>query len=392
MQPFFLRIFLNKKNGFFFSPRSICQRRWTEGGFVLVTFYMLLVMVITLTGALVAHAVAEVQATQRSQASLQALYLAESGVDWAITQLRQNSTWAGGTGAASSGNYTVTLANLPANRRRITVLGTTNQGITASRSVESIVLVAANPLFRYAMFGATSAPLHGQGMTDSYNSSQGAYNPATAGSQGDIGTNGVTAGNISLHGNMTVKGNAYSGTGSNPNVVITMTDSDVIIGAKLPLSQPEPMTPVTVPSGTNLGNLSIASDNTVTLPGGTYIYDNISVSGRLQFTGPAKVYVNGTLTVVDNGKVSASMNLPPNLLFFGAGSGAVSIGGSDFYGGIYAPRSSISITDSISFYGSAIGNSVNTTGNISFHYDLALQNSGSAGPATVTVLSWQDLS
>ncbi len=369
------------------------KQRQSEKGFLLVTFYMLLVLFFTLTGALVAHAVAEVQATQRSQASMQALYLAESGVDWAITQLRQNSSWSGGTGTITLGSYTVTLANLGSNRRRITVLGTTNQGITVARSVESIVLVSPNPLFRYAMFGSNSVTLNGQGITDSYDSSQGPYNPATAGSKGDVGTNGITAGNVSLHGNVQISGNAYSGTGSDPNVVITMTDNDVITGSKLPLSKPEPMLPVTAPDG-NLGNLSVSGNTTTTLPGGMYVYTNIDVTGngRLNFTGPTMIYVTGMLNIAGNG-IGTATNLPPNLIIYVAGSGSVDIGGNgNFYGGVYAPQSLVSIHGNGAFYGSAIGDTVTTTGNGNVHYDFALQTNGGLGPAQVTVLSWQDLS
>jgi len=365
--------------------------RHAQAGFILITLYMLLMIMITLGGILMAHAVAETQAAQRTQASLQAFYLAEGGVDWAIAQLRQDTTWAGGNGTGTTGTYSAAIAALAGNRRRITGQGTATQGITATRSIESIVLLTPNPLFRYATFGTTSVTLNGEGLIDSYDSSQGAYSPATASAHGDVGTNGAAAGNVSLHGDMRVNGNAYSGPGSNPNVVVTMTSTDVITGNKLAMPKPEPMAPVTVPGGTNLGVLTVSGDTT--LPGGTYTYQNISVTGngRLTFTGPTTLYVTGTLNIAGHG-VSTASNLPPNLLIYVAGAGAVSLGGQSFYGGVYAPQSAVTIQDHIALYGSVMGTAVTTSGNIDLHYDLALQNSSGAGSATVQMLSWQDLS
>lgn len=367
-----------------------------DGGFILITVYLLLALLLVPAAALFAHSLSHVRSSQRLQSNLQAYQLAEAGLDWAITQFRNNPLWAGGTGTLSAGNYTVTLQNLGNNRQRVTSQGTANQGFPAVRSVETIVLVTANPLFPYAMFGNESVTLSGNANTDSYNSSVGPYNSATAGSNGDVGTNGISAGNVSLSGNASVNGDVYVGTGGDPNTVITMTGNSTITGGPpSALNTPQPMTPVTVPGGlTNQGNLSISGNNTVTLPGGTYLYSSVSISGNggLNFTGPVTLYLTGQLSVSGNG-IGTVSNLPPGLLIHVQGSGNVNFSGNaNFYGAVYAPESDISISGNGAFYGATIGKKITNSGNGGVHYDEALQNVGGGAGGQVQVLSWQDLS
>ena len=83
-----------------------------ENGFALISVYMVLTVLLLLTGALVARAVAEVHQAQRSQASLQAFYLAEAGIDQTLTQLKVNFNASGPfAGTLNSGTYSVTVAN-----------------------------------------------------------------------------------------------------------------------------------------------------------------------------------------------------------------------------------------------------------------------------------------
>ena len=371
----------------------------SQRGMILISFYLLLVAALVLCAGLVAHAVAEIRGAQRSQASMQALYLAEAGVDWAISQLRGNLNWAGGGQSGSTGTYGVTVAGLGSSRYRLTVQGTADQGVAASRSIEAIVEVNPDPLFRYAMFGGNSVSLIGNVFTDSYNSSQGPYNPTTAGMEGDIGTNGTSAGNVTLTGNTWVKGDAFVGAGANPNSVITTTDNAQISGIRDDLDTPSPLTPVTVPGGlTNRGGLSIFGNNTVTLPGGSYWYSSISITGngRLNFAGPATVYVSGSVNVGGNG-IGTSSNRPPNLLMYvqGAGTTVQFAGNAAFYGAVYAPQSAVNVNGDGSFYGAIVGQTARGTGSrrsVGIHYDLALQQVAGGGENKVEVLSWRDLS
>lgn len=105
------------------------MRRPTERGFILVTLYMLLGLLLALGAVLISQAVAEVRAAQRAQAGVQAWYLAEAGVDRAIAQLKLNFLWNAGftnqTGGPT-GSFSVQVEDLPNARKRLTSQGVSN--------------------------------------------------------------------------------------------------------------------------------------------------------------------------------------------------------------------------------------------------------------------------
>lgn len=122
----------------------MCRR---ERGFLLISMYMIVMVLFMLSLAMTAHAVAEVRAAQRSQASMQALYLAEGGVDLAITQLRQDYNWTGGEGSGANGDFSVNV-QVVGTRRRITAQGNnTMLGDTITRPIEAIVQQSIPPSF-----------------------------------------------------------------------------------------------------------------------------------------------------------------------------------------------------------------------------------------------------
>ncbi len=371
--------------------------RRADDGFVLIALSLVLVTLILFSGALVAHAAAELQSAQRSQASLQALYMAEGGVDQAIVQLRQNSSWPGGSGSLGSSNtYTVSIQALAGNRQRLTVQGSSPlfQG-TVSRSIEVIVRSTPTPLFPFAMFGNQSVEMSGNAQTDSYDSSLGPYAPGTAGTAGDVGTNAVASGSVNLSGNARVKGNVTVGPGGNPNAVIQLSDNATITGTRASASTATPLPPVTIPGGvTNRGTLQVGGNSTVTLPGGTYWYNQIKIdgNGRLNFTGPATLYVSGSLKITGNGTATAG-NRPPNLTVYIAGHDEIEVSGNGIlYGAVYAPQSEVEVKGNGVLFGAMIGREVDNKGNGIVHYDQALRQAGGGTGNQVQVLSWQDLS
>ena len=110
---------------------------------ILISVYMVLSMLILLAGVLAAHALTDIRSSQRSQADLQAWYLAEGGVDQAIEQLRQNFAWTTGftnEEGGDSGTYTVTVQALDANHRQLTSWGrSTLLAAPVSKTLETIV-------------------------------------------------------------------------------------------------------------------------------------------------------------------------------------------------------------------------------------------------------------
>lgn len=395
-------------------------------GFILMAFYLFLVVLLTQAVGLLAYTVSEMRTAERSQADIRALYLAEAGVDRAVVQLRSNGNWNGGNGSVGLfGNYVVGLRALAGNRREVTAQGNASfRGANENRSVQTIVQLAPNPLFRYALFADGKMKMNGRSTTDSYNSSQGAYRPATAGEGGGIGTNAVAKGKVRLGGHATVRGNATVGPGGNPSQVIRLKRDARISGSSSAASEPYPSTPVTIPGNlANRGNLRISRDQSVTLPGGTYWYENIHVSGngRLSFTGPAVVYISDKLKVGGDGVVTSG-DLPTQLVIYVGGEQQISehpraddkvdLGGdAQIYAGIFAPAARVKVNGRSSLYGAIVGRDVKVNlkeypnggggpegdgddeedgGSAGIHYDRAFLNQDGSPGNQVRTLSWTE--
>lgn len=114
-----------------------------KDGFLLVSVYMVISVLLILGGALIAYALTDVRSSQRAQANLQAYYLAEAGIDQGIAQLRQNFAWAAGfvsVPQGNTGNYSVGIQVLDADRRVLTATGqSTLLAAPVQKQVEAIV-------------------------------------------------------------------------------------------------------------------------------------------------------------------------------------------------------------------------------------------------------------
>ncbi len=83
-----------------------------EGGFVLITTFMIIAVFVTLTISLMSYAMVDLQTGQREQAWLQGFYLAEGAVDQGLAWLRSQPAPPGGTSASTPlGGYTAPDAN-----------------------------------------------------------------------------------------------------------------------------------------------------------------------------------------------------------------------------------------------------------------------------------------
>ena len=399
--------------------RSRLQR---EGGFILITLYLLLLLFLAYGSVLITRSFAEIRGAERFQASTQAFYLAEAGVDFAITRLRDDPNWRpGGPVAAATGSYTVTTRliedDLGGGLRRFTSTGTVTQGagILATDSVQVILRTTPNPLFRYAAFAERKMKMKGFSVTDSYDSSKGAYGGTNVGCDGDIGTNSTVKKKVQLGGHTTVHGNAEVGPGGDPSKVIDLKKGATITGTQSAAKKPYPSDPVAIPGNLkNGGTLKISKHETKTLPGGIYWYNNIEITGngQLIFSGPAIVYVSDKVKVSGNG-IGAAGDLPPNLIIYVGGEDQddddkVQLSGdAQLYAGIYAPRARVKINGHANLYGSIVGRDVKINlkgeakdedgdddddddGAGGIHYDEALLKADGGSGAQVQMLSWQE--
>lgn len=370
-----------------------------QKGMFLISSFFLLSVVGIFSLALFLKSTALYRAMERTENQIRAFQLAESGVDRAIVRLRTDSSYTGQgyTALGSIGGYDVQVqtpdsVNSPT-IRRITASGYAPSNLSTSYAYSSRQVVAnvnlSNSPFLNAIFAKKEIELKGNVSTDSYNSNTG-----VVGTKGDIGTNGKAASVISLKGNSVVKGNAVVGPGANVATAITVSANSVIQGTKSAASTATVLNPVVIPPNlNNLGPLSVSGNNTVTKPGGTYWFSSISIrgNGKVNFTGPATVYVSRKIKVAGNG-IGTAQGLPPNLLIYVQGSKEVRVSrNANVYSGIYAPNSKVEIDGNGKLYGAVVGSEVELEGNGRVRYDEALQNiSGPSSTNKIKMKSWQE--
>lgn len=367
--------------------------RRRQRGFLLISLYMLLPLLLIMVGAIISYAWSDVRANLRTQASTQAFYFAEAGLDNTIVQLRKTGAWSATSGLSvgSYGNYSVAVQDLGNNFLRLTSTGTSTY-LTApiAQALESIVQVTTSgDFFHQAIFGDQSVLLSDDMKTDSYLSSKGPYSAKGARSKGNVGTNET----VDLSGNATVHGNVYVSPTGNPEEDIHIGDASVVItGVSAAATDPVVLKDVTVPDGlTNQGSLKLSGTSTKTLAGGTYLYDNIKISGkaRLNFMGPTTIYLTNKLTASGNAKIIAAGNLPPNLLIYVLGPTVEMSGNAILYGGIYAPVAAADLSGNAILYGGLMAQRGTVRKNGTIHYDEDLPNSTLTPQSTkVNIRSW----
>jgi hypothetical protein len=275
-----------------------------------------------------------------------------------------------------------------------------SQGPISSYTFTNVVAnhtISASFTRNFGVFGATGVMVSA-GYVDSYDSSKGSYSGAH-GPNGSIGTNSIANGAINLSGGALIYGDALVGPGGNPTKAITTSGGAVIYGSEGALSSAKSMTPMTDPGG----GTSTSFTNGSTLTSGTYRVSSINLSGsgvgtingnvtlyvtgNMTVSGSAQivvsqgssltVYVSGSISVSGGGIVNKNLNAH-NLTIYGTSTCTTASysGSSAFYGVIYTPKASTSISGGGGIYGSIIGGSITISGGAAVHYDESLGNIG----------------
>src|SRR5206468_12280697 len=99
-------------------------------------------------------------------------------------------------------------------------------------------------------------------------------------------------------------------------------------------------TAITLSGGSLVGqNLTVNAGGTATFPAGTYVLNNVTCAGTLNFTGAATVYVKGTLNFT--GLINTYGNRPQNLVIMGVSSAMTMSPAGDLFADIYNPGGSL---------------------------------------------------
>lgn len=379
---------------------------------VIVVFAMMVFGVLIWTQASMQSSDFEVNL--RNLDSERALYLAESGVQWAASRLKQDIGWRTDSNHGypsgyaqhniTPGQYNVICRDPQGLESGSAVIKSTGyvpiQGqYRGSRIAKLIITLSAG--FRYGIFAVSSVSLSGQAETDSYDSNNGSYGLGNIAANGDIATNGE----ISLSGQAYINGDASTGQSGTFNQQ-TKVSGTITHNTNLLLnSVTVPGALVSLPSS---GSLSLAGTTTATLNPGDYKYSSISLSGQSILTiigpaniyltgssslsvtgqaqmvisnastGPVKIYADGGILISGQGVVN-QLSYPGSLFLYGTDTNTSNIsisGQGNFYGAIYSPGSNISISGQGDIYGLVAGYTITSSGQAEIHYDEALVEFG----------------
>ncbi len=385
----------------------------SKKGFILVSVVLFVLVIMIFVVPSVDWAVNEYGWTTHSYELLEALNLADAGAERAIWEIAYNGAafggWAG-TGpwamAMDSfqddygnviGDIAVNCDNYQPSKYLITSAGHVPGKITP-RAIKIVkVLVFPHPLFNNGIFAYDTLTLKGNSIVDSYDASMGAYSPLAAGSEADIGTNGT----LSLAPGVSVNGDVFvNQDGTWAGVTDANVTGELYVTA-------EKVDVVPVPIVTDLivlasqGNFMATGSDNIMFPSGDYRFERITVQGQatLTFSANTRIYVDNDFSIAGSASVFTGSNCkfyfnedvsaagggiintagnPADLQMYGVGTSQTFqySGGSDFYGAIFAPGATVTVTGTAGVYGSIIADDVELSGTNSFHFDENLKNSG----------------
>ncbi len=375
--------------------------------------------------------------TEKDFRELAAQSLAEAGVDRAIWELNYGSiaSWAGEgatrtlslTGVTTSdgtaaGDVDVTVTGVGTDDLVVVAIGRVGWtgDLTIDRKVRVVLEHGFQSFFDFGIFGDEGFDLHGNAYTDSYNSGDGAYDPANYRSLGNVGTNAFHQWDVVLLNNTIVHGDAITGFGSDPEYVIRLRNAATITGDKTALNAPKPLPPFPVPSLPPRGALTTTTDSTDTVitESGTYSSFTLATNSKVTISGHVTLFVDGdflmnansTLEITPGSTVeivlghgtfqqdsnTAVNNLtldPKALAIMGTADFTNMIwrANSDFYGVVYVPEATIDYAANGDFYGSLVCNYLTMSSETGIHYDESLGAWEKYGTISTTyiVASWQ---
>lgn len=235
---------------------------------------------------------------------------------------------------------------------------------------------------------------------DSYRSSQGAYNPATPGSEAIVTVNTAGSGKILLSSSAIIRGDAYIGPGGNVDEGIVVTGGSQITGQRKVLAREVSIPDLVAPSGppfdgSHEGDLLVSGSTTVTINSNRF-FNRIQLrnNARLIIDGNVTIVLNNTLEMDNNGVIEllpgSSLRLyigRDAALLSGAGINAgarepagvqiymlgnnrtlAMAGNSQIYAVLQNPMGSVQVSDSAQFFGKM--KAARLTGGGMIHVDL----------------------
>jgi Flp pilus assembly protein TadG len=205
----------------------------------------------------------------------------------------------------------------------------------------------------------------------------------TRSGDGMIGSNAsITAKNNEIVGQVVL------GVGATHNLTLSSP------AVQLKVSIPTPVVDFSGAPASNPGGVAknLVVNNSITLPGGTYSFTSVSIANHaeVRFSGPATVYINGSVTFAQDGAIYAYQDLPENLHIRQRGTGT-EFGGSSannvsMIAEIQAPQTTFEVKNNATLMGGAIFKTITVKNNGEFYYDQQLDASLGVGATAVMLV------
>jgi hypothetical protein len=388
-----------------------------EQGYVAIftTLMVLAVLTVFLTGT-IGLTVSGVQIAKFKNSQTNALYVAESGINYALWNLNTPSALGGhaddptpwrpdGTVEywleSNKSKYTMKVVDGPG-ENEVTI---TSKGMVkvahgsgwVTRTVEVIARKQFPQVFDYAIASNFNLDTSGNATTNS----------APLNHMGNIHANT----DIRISGNPEIDGLATA-TGSiiiSGNPTFTQGTETGVSPVEFPTVNADSFYNQALVNGETWGDVNISGRGTYVVQG--VIHGNLRVSGSAQVEIREVVYVTGNVeisgdgatgdgTIVAEGTISLSGNstyTPDStnkLAFISLASGnAITISGNPELGGVlYAPNGALAISGNPEVFGAAAAKYVYLSGNPTFTYDTDLRSDPPVLPGTdYRVVSWKEL-
>jgi hypothetical protein len=205
----------------------------------------------------------------------------------------------------------------------------------------------------------------------------------TRSGDGMIGSNAsITAKNNELVGQVVLGVNATH----------NLTLISPAVQLKVPI--PAPAIDLSGAPASNLGGVAknLVVNNSLTLPGGTYSFTSISIANHaeINFSGPATVYINGSVTFAQDGAIYAYQRVPENLRIRQRGVGSTFGGPSAnnviLVAEIQAPQTTFEVKNNATLMGGAVFKTITVKNNGEFYYDEQLDASLGVGATAVMLV------
>ncbi|MCM8776697.1 MAG: hypothetical protein NC905_00285 [Candidatus Omnitrophica bacterium] len=356
-----------------------------------------------------------------------AFYLAEAGAYRAYAHIKQNRNWQPEEDALPLGDGTFFVTREDESGR-INIISTGNvKGI--EEKVQLTLRRGSGNSWAQGLFGSTRVTLANHSRIYGYDSSTDPYgnNPTNTAEVGSLSLISL-ANNSSIYGNASVTSDGRITLINNSNITGNQ-NTDTVFDEPL-----NDLPPVEIPSdllnASPGGKLLVSGNNTYSLPGGNYRYEEIKTSNIsvLRFTGDiTRIYVenkveiennskwdiqgtlilylgtNSTLDVKNNSKIgimqpdgSVLPNLPVNFRIYSASTrndAVIMQNNSNMAGLLYVPEGWVQLWNNRKFLGGIVTKALDLYNNVKVIYDTNLMNldiedDPGGGAGTLRIIRW----